>query len=98
MTFLRPLITEKSLKLVETANEYTFEVKKNMTKTQAKKAVGDSFGVTVLSVKSIALRGKTKKTGRRGLKTKTPDTKKMIVKLGKDSKISLFEIKEEKKK
>ena len=75
---LRPIVTEKtSTELNE--GKYTFAVAKNATKIQIAKAVEEIFGVKVLKVSTVTVRGKEKRVGVH--QGKTPDWKKAIVKI-----------------
>ncbi|WP_026486969.1 50S ribosomal protein L23 [Caldanaerobius polysaccharolyticus] len=86
---IRPIITEKSMKLME-EKKYTFEVAKDANKIEIKKAVEQLFGVKVDKVYTMNIKGKKKRVGR--FEGKTPDWKKAIVKLKPDSKtIEFFE-------
>lgn len=79
----RPIITEKSMELLE-ENKYTFEVEKNANKTEIKKAVETIFdGVKVKKVRTMNYPGKKVRT-RYGY-GKRPDWKKAIVTLTEDS-------------
>ena len=74
----RPVVTEKtSMDLNE--GKYTFEVEKSATKIQIAKAVEDIFGVKVLKVTTVTVRGKEKRVGVH--QGKTSDWKKAIVKI-----------------
>ena len=86
----RPIITEKSM--AEIADKkYTFEVAKDANKIEIKKAIEEIFGVTVIKVTTINVRGKAKRTGAYPM-GKTASWKKAVVKLSADSKnIELFE-------
>jgi large subunit ribosomal protein L23 len=90
---LKPLLTEKSMADAKKGN-YTFWVDKRMNKHQIKKLIGEMFGVTVVNVRTINLRGEKKKTYRGKIKIIKP-RKKAIVVLKEKEKIDLFE---EKKK
>ena len=59
--------------------KYTFAVAKNATKIQIAKAVEEIFGVKVLKVSTVTVRGKEKRVGVH--QGKTPDWKKAIVKI-----------------
>lgn len=74
----RPLVTEKSQKGLE-ANQYTFEVFPDATKTDIKLAVENMFNVTVISVNTMNKLGKNKTF--RGRKGQRQDTKKAIIRL-----------------
>ena len=87
---IRPIITEQSMEDLD-IKKYVFEVAKNATKIEIKKAVEEIFGVTVVKVTTTTVHGKEKRTGRypAGF-SKT--WKKAVVKLSEDSKnIEIFE-------
>ena len=85
----RPVITEKSALIKESANQYVFEVHCDANKIEIKKAIEKLFKVKVLSVHVSNMEGKKKRLGR--FSGKTADWKKAIVKLGPKDKISIFE-------
>lgn len=55
-----PLISEKTARLQEAANQYVFEVASTATKTDVKKAVEELFKVTVTAVNVVNVKGKNK--------------------------------------
>lgn len=84
----RPIVTEKSMQLVENQNKYTFEVDKRANKIQIKKAVEELFDVKVLKVNVINTTPKPKRVGQyRGYKT---ELTKAVVTLDKENKIEIF--------
>ena len=58
----RPVITEKTNSDMQ-EGKYTFEVAKNANKIQIAKAVESIFGVKVLKVNTIIVKGKKKRVG-----------------------------------
>ena len=87
---IRPIITEQSMEDLD-IKKYAFEVAKDANKVEIKKAIEEIFGVTVIKVNTINVRGKSKRTGAYP-KGKTASWKKAVVKLSEDSKnIELFE-------
>ena len=61
MTIEYPLITEKSVGLIEKENKLVFIVDKSATKHDIKKAVEELYGVKVATVNTmISLKGKKK--------------------------------------
>jgi large subunit ribosomal protein L23 len=56
----KPVLTEKSLKLQQNFNKYTFDVETTATKTDVKKAVEAMFGVEVEKVNIMNIKPKTK--------------------------------------
>ncbi|MCS6989105.1 MAG: 50S ribosomal protein L23 [Chloroherpetonaceae bacterium] len=89
---IRPILTEKVLKLQEEKNQYAFEVQNDATKEDIKKAVEEKFGVQVVSVRTMNKKGKAKaQMTRRGVRYgKRPDVKRAFVTLAKDSKIDYY--------
>ena len=86
----KPVLTEKSY--ADMADKkYTFEVAINANKTEIKLAIEEIFeGVKVESVNTMRILGKMKRQGR--TQGRTPEVKKAIVTLKKDSKgIPFFE-------
>ena len=87
---IRPIITEQSMEDLD-IKKYAFEVAKDANKVDIKKAIEEIFGVTVIKVNTLNVRGKEKRTGAYP-KGKTASWKKAVVKLSEDSKnIELFE-------
>lgn len=85
---IRPVITEKSLGLMED-NKYTFIVDPKANKLEIKHAIQELFNVKVEKVYTSMVRGKKRRQGR--FEGKTPDRKKAIVKLKAGDKIEIFE-------
>jgi large subunit ribosomal protein L23 len=84
----RPLITEKTTGLKETQRTLGFEVHRDATKPEIKKAVEALFGVKVEDVRVANVHGKVKRQGR--YSGKRPDWKKAYVVLKKDEKMIEF--------
>lgn len=85
----RPVITEHSADLMA-EKKYTFEVAPKANKTEIKDAVETIFGVKVVKVNTLNLKGKFKRMGRYG--GYRPNRKKAIVQLSEDSKdLDFFE-------
>ena len=86
---VRPLITEKTMKLVE-EGKYTFEVKQGSNKVEVKKAVEELFKVEVTAVNMVNTLRKKRRVGKyEGLR---PAVQKAIVTLAKGQKLDVFEI------
>ena len=87
---LKPVITEKSMELMA-EKKYTFLVHPDANKYQIKTAVERLFeGTKVEKVNTLRTLGKIKRQGRTS--GRTPEVKKAIVTLKKDSKpIPFFE-------
>jgi large subunit ribosomal protein L23 len=84
----RPLITEKSTALKETQHSLCFEVHKDATKPEIKKAVETLFGVKVKDVRVANVHGKVKRQGR--YVGRRPDWKKAYVVLKPGEKMIEF--------
>ncbi|NLG68280.1 MAG: 50S ribosomal protein L23 [Firmicutes bacterium] len=86
---VRPLVTEKSTRLMSETNAYAFQVAPDATKTQIRQAVEQIFNVRVLDVRTMWVRGKQRRMGR--FTGRRPDWKKAIVKLAPGQRIPIFE-------
>jgi len=89
---LRPLITEKMLIQQETRNTYGFEVALATNKLEIKRAVQDKFKVAVERVRTVNVKGKSKRQNtRRGMTAGfRRDWKKAFVTLRKGDTIDFF--------
>ena len=83
----KPLITEKSTRLVAEENKYTFQVDRRATKPEIKKAVESLFGVQVEGVRTANIPGQTRRTGKMRRAVRQPGFKKAIVKVKEGEKI-----------
>jgi len=87
---VRPLIlTEKGNRMRENMGKYLFEVSPEATKIEIRQAVEQLFDVKVRSVRTMIVRGKPARLGRR--QVQRPAWKKAIVTLIEGSKIEYFE-------
>jgi large subunit ribosomal protein L23 len=84
----RPLITEKASILKEVQRTLCFEVHKDATKPEIKRAVETLFDTKVETVRVANFHGKVKRQGR--YEGKRPDWKKAWVVLEKDAKMVEF--------
>jgi large subunit ribosomal protein L23 len=85
----RPLLTEKGTRLKDEANQYVFRVAKRANKVEIKQAIETLFKVTVVDVRTLPVRGKTKRLGR--FQGKQADWKKAIATLKTGDSIELYE-------
>lgn len=85
---LRPIITEKSMKLMAEDNKVTFEIAKGVNKFEVKKAVEELFNVDVEQVNTINVKPKKRRVGR--FEGKTNCVRKAIVKIKEGQTIDLF--------
>ena len=87
---VRPVVTEKSTEMSEIRNKYVFEVAHDSNKHEIKRAVEQFFGVKVLEVRTMNVKGKPKRLGiHSGYR---PSWKKAIVTLNPEDKIDLFDV------
>ena len=85
-TILAPLVTEKATALSE-HGQVVFRVPLSATKPDIKQAIEGLFGVSVLAVNTIVVKGKTKRfKGRPGVRS---DWKKAMVTLAAGQSIDL---------
>ncbi len=84
---IRPIITEKSMDGI-LKKVYTFEVAKNATKIDIKRAVEELFTVKVSKVNTLHVRGQFRRQGRSEGYTRA--WKKAVVTLKEDSKTIEF--------
>ena len=88
----RPIVTEKITAMQE-KRQYSFEVTLDANKIEIAKAVEKKFKVTVLSVRTLTVKGKrkTQLTRRGRFEGKTNTWKKALVTLKEGDKIDYFE-------
>lgn len=92
-TIITPIITEKSIRLVDELNQYMFIVAPTATKTSVKTAVEEQFKVTVEKVRMVNRPGKRVAWGAKRISGKKKDTKRAIVTLKSGDSIDLFKVK-----
>lgn len=86
---IRPIITEKTMKLMDADNKITFEVAKGTNKTQVRQAIETIFNVKVEKVNILNCRPKKKRVGKyTGM---TSAIRKAVVKLPEGQDIKLFD-------
>jgi large subunit ribosomal protein L23 len=90
---LKPRISEKTYMMSEATRTYVVEVPGSANKDTVAKAVAAQFGVTVETVNIINVKGKTKRTVRKGGRPtmgKRSDFKKAYVTLKEGDKLPFF--------
>lgn len=85
---IRPVITEKSSRLME-QNKYTFEVHPKANKIMVRDAVTELFKVKVVKVSTIYVRPKPKRMG--AFLGKSRSWKKAVVTVAAGERIEFFE-------
>ncbi len=88
---IRPVITEKTVKLNEKENQLVFEVAKDANKIEIKKAVEEILGVKVLDVRTTTVKPKQKRVGF-GKPGYTKSWKKAYVKVKSEKPINISEL------
>lgn len=91
----KPLITEKTSKMIEEKGQYTFIVDAQANKIEIKKAIEKMYNVTVESVNTINYAGKpkTRYTKSKVITGHTPNYRKAIVTtaLGEDGEREIID-------
>ena len=85
---VRPLVTEKGTYQSEKLNAYAFEVNRQATKDDVRRAVEELFAVKVTKVRTQNRKGKPRRT--RFSYGYTKDWKKAIVTLDSEDRIDFF--------
>ena len=88
----RPILTEKSLHDAA-SGEYTFEVAKTANKIEIAHAVKELFKVDVVRVKTSIVKNRSKRVLRTRQRAIQSSFKKAMVRVGKEQKIDIFEVK-----
>jgi large subunit ribosomal protein L23 len=86
---VRPIVTEKSATGLGSENTYAFEVSVASTKIDVRRAIEQFYGVKVASVRTMVMRGKVKRFGRRV--AKRSNWKKAYVTLAAGQTINVYE-------
>jgi large subunit ribosomal protein L23 len=86
---LRPLVTERSMTQRDDQNKYAFQVHRQATKPEIRKAVEELFDVKVVSVTTANVLGKNKRLGR--YSGKRSDWKKAVVRIAAGQKIEIYD-------
>ena len=84
---IRPLITEKTMKMQDADNKVTFEVARTANKTQVRIAIEEIFNVKVEKVNIVNVRPRAKRVGK--YEGTTSAVRKAIVKLAEGHTINL---------
>lgn len=89
---IKPIISEKTELLSDSLNQYTFVVAKGANKVEIKKAIEETYGVTVDAVNTAIMPAKRKsRFTRTGLQTgRVAAFKKAIVTLPEGEEINLY--------
>jgi len=99
-TLLRPRLSEKTFGLANANNVYVFDVPTDVNKHTVAAAVTAQFEVTVVNVNMTNVKGKAKRTIRKGgraVSGQQSDRKKAYVTLKEGEKLPFFETEDDKK-
>jgi len=100
-TLLRPRLSEKTFGLANAGNVYVFDVPVSANKQTVAAAVTAQFEVTVVNVNMTNVKGKAKRTIRKGgraVSGQQSDRKKAFVTLKQGDKLPFFDTEETDKK
>ena len=89
---IRPVVTEKTLKMVDELNQYVFEVDSRANKINIKNYVEEKYKVTVEKVRIVNIKGKRLSWGTKRVPGSKKDMKKAILTLSSKDKIEEFKI------
>ena len=84
---LAPVVSEKSSRVAEKQNQAVFKVLRDARKPEIKAAVEKMFNVKVEGVRTLNVKGKTKRF--RGIKGRRSDVKKAVVTLAEGQSIDI---------
>ena len=89
---IKPIVTEKATQLTEQLNRYTFRVSLNANKYQIKSLVEKLYGVKVVNVNTLVVRGKNKSRWTKSglLCGKTTAWKKAFITVGEGETIDFY--------
>ena len=87
---ITPILSEKSMKLKDTENRYSFRVNPLCNKVEIKNAVEALFKVKVEAVRTANMPGKMHRVGRS--EGKRPDWKKAVVTVKAGQKIDMTDL------
>jgi large subunit ribosomal protein L23 len=90
---VKPLISERSLSMIDTFNKYSFIINTSVSKVELANYIEKTFSVSVLDVRTINVNGKLVRFGKKRTPGRRKSYKKAIITLKKGDKINLFDIK-----
>lgn len=95
MTFIKPVITEKSMRSAS-VGIYTFEVELGDTKSLIKSVIESTFKVDVVGMNILRRHIPAKSTGSKRITGRSGQSKYALLRLKKGQTIDLFDLKENK--
>ncbi len=92
VVLIKPIITEKTMNLVNLENKYTFLVDRDANKIEIADIVRKKYKVTVLDVNILNTVGKLKRFGRKRVEGRKQTRRKAILTLKAKESIADFNI------
>jgi len=89
---IKPVLTEKTVRLAAVDNTYTFAVSRAASKHQVANGVSELYSVDVIRVRTIVNHADTRRTGRRRSVVSISKSKKALVTIKKGQTIAAFDI------
>ncbi len=90
---IKPIITEKTMRLANELNQYSFIVSSKASKIAVRNAVREKFDVNVVNVKILNVLGKKVTFGKKRHEGRKSNFKKAIVALKEGQTIEIFNLK-----
>lgn len=87
---IKPLITEKTIEMTK-KNWYTFAVPQRFGKNDLVPLIEKTFSVNILKIKTVVVKGKSKRSVRSRKVRKLSNWKKAMVLLKEGQKIAVFD-------
>lgn len=89
---VKPLVTEKTAKLTEKQNKFSFVVNKKSNKIEIKKAIEAMYGVTVTDVNTVIMptKKRSRLTKRGVIEGKTRSVKKAYITIADNDTIDFY--------
>lgn len=89
---ITPIVTEKATQLTDKLNRYTFRVSPEASKRQIQDMIQQLYGVKVVAVNTMVVRGKNKSRYTRTgiIKGSTPAYKKAVITLADGESIDFY--------
>lgn len=82
-------VTEKTMQLAESTNQYVFKFKKTANKSEIKQIIQTLFDVTIVGISTLIMKGKRKKNNKNQI-SKKQDYKKAYIRLKEGQSIDLL--------
>ena len=90
MISIKPIITETTIDLAK-KRWYTFGSPTGVDKNRLREIIEEVFKVDVISLRTMVVKGKNKRSSKTRKMIKQPDWKKVLAKVKEGQKIEIFE-------